>query len=78
VAGVPSGDDDTFDYWPSGARLLLAFAHDMDELLVDPVGNVVVLPSYVESARHAIESVLEAKGDLADELVDRIPGLRDA
>jgi hypothetical protein len=77
VSGVPSGDDDTFDYWPSGARMLLAFAEDMDELYAGRVYELRGSRSpYRESAVHAIESVLEAKGDLADELADKIPGLR--
>lgn len=29
----PSGDDDTFDYWPSAMRMLRVFAVDLDELV---------------------------------------------
>ena len=69
VAEEPSGDDTTFDYWPSGARLLLQLAADLDELR-GPSGM-----SWGETARDVIGEVLEAKGDLAEELTDKIPAL---
>lgn len=70
VAHVPSGDDDTFDYWPSGARLLLQIASDLDRIDIGhPKGR------RWDAACQWIREVLTAKGDLADELRDKIPGL---
>jgi hypothetical protein len=32
IEAVPHGDDDTFDYWPSGARLVMQLARDLDQV----------------------------------------------
>jgi hypothetical protein len=74
VSAEPSGDDDTFDYWPSGGRLLLALAVDLDVLAVERGDeNQGSEAGHLERAQQAIEEVLDAKGDLADELRDKFP-----
>jgi len=71
VSSPPSGDDDVFDYWPSGARLLLDMAIDLDGL-----DN----GSHEHSIR-ALEVVSDMLADhlseYADELRDKLPGLPD-
>jgi hypothetical protein len=63
VSGVPSGDDTTFDYWPSGARALMQVAAALDAL---DGGE-----RRAESVR-VVKDVLDALGDTADEVRDRV------
>jgi hypothetical protein len=60
---TPGGDDDTFDYWPSGMRLLYQLAIDLDELSKDfnddhhrgiAVSKTRYLDRYNEVLSHAV------------------------
>jgi hypothetical protein len=56
ISQRPSGDDDTFDYWPSGVRYARAIAEAVG--MLDEVDD-------------AVRAVLATMGELADELADK-------
>lgn len=61
VAEVPGGDDDTFDYWPSGARLLLQIAGVLGE------------PWYADNAERVIRRTIDGiDADFRDELLQKV------
>ena len=69
VAGGPAGgDDDTFDYWPSGVLLLQAMGYDL------------TAPAHCaryQDMRSAIAQViLDEQDELADELLEKV-GLKE-
>jgi hypothetical protein len=67
VGARPSGDDDTFDYWPSGCRLLVAMARVVD----DEAGHGP--DSRVSLARGAIKAVLNDMPEhIAADIEDRV------
>lgn len=79
VSDTPSGDDDTFDYWPGWCRLVEQMAHDLDQLRaqVDDHGpgcdgplNCVCTP-FIDEYRHAVDVVI-ANDDLPDEVIERV------
>lgn len=57
ISVPPSGDDDTFDYWPSGVRLARAIAG-------------VVGPDAIAELRTTVSAVLDAKDVLRDDGFD--------
>jgi len=54
VSAPPSGDDDSYDYWPSGCRMVMHFAAELDRLDAG---------ARVAQAREVILAVIEAKGE---------------
>ncbi len=59
IAIEPGGDDDTFDYWPSGVRLALAVAEHLG-------------PEWVKRVEDTARLIITVhKPDFADELFDK-------
>jgi hypothetical protein len=67
VSGEPHGDDDVRDYWPSGARLLLAYADDLDRL----AGDLPTIPRLADPrdlrkrATLLLRGMIDGRGDAA-------------
>jgi hypothetical protein len=59
VGVAPSGDDDTFDYWPSGCRYALSIAARLDD-------------EWVAKVEEIVRTVIVGMDDFADELFDKV------
>lgn len=73
---TPGGDDDTFDYWPSGMRLLHALALDLDRLtsnMTDPRRGAANPNGerYLERYRQIVFEALERYRQIAFEALRR-------